>query len=94
MDRLTSIPIVTLPGDSIVLVGIGIKTDPVRVLLMSENDHTRMIVEGANIDFESEAMPLLSVATPKTVIRPPTAGRWRIVYQTGDAESIVAAAIS
>ncbi len=93
MERLSSIALVTVAGDQITLTASGIKTDPLRVLLMTEADYVdamRSVAAGGRLTGKSIAMPILSTDRPTVTLKMPSAGNWRIVYQTADADSVTA----
>jgi hypothetical protein len=91
MDNLSSIPFATNLRDKVVLQATGINLDPVRVLLMSEVDYQAAMqsrAEGGRMTGRSTAMPILSADRPSVTLNVPGPGKWRIVYQTSDADSV------
>jgi hypothetical protein len=86
MATLKSIAFATQADDHIILSAIGLHRDPVRVLLMSEDDYQQALKSGEMSN--SRAMPLLSAETPSVKLTMPFAGRWRIVYQKSDVDSL------
>jgi hypothetical protein len=63
------------------------------VLLVSEEDYQRVMTDGGSMNFNEGAMPLLTIEKPASLLKPPSAGQWRIVYQTEDAILVSAAVV-
>jgi hypothetical protein len=62
-------------------------------MLMTEADYCdamRAIADGEDVTCKSWSMPLLSSDRPTISLKVPSAGKWRIVYQTADADYVTA----
>jgi len=87
MDVVRSIAFETGPDDVILLSASGFHIDPLRVLLMTEADYLLAMKSGSATSY-SRAMPILSSEAPTVRLKMPTAGNWRIVYRSGDADVV------
>lgn len=87
MDGLKSIAFETEADDYILLSASGFHIDPLRVLLMTETDYGLAMTSGSATSY-SRAMPILSSEAPVVRLKMPTAGKWRIVYRTADADLV------
>lgn len=88
MGRWSSIPLTTADGDRILLSASDFNTELLRLLLVTEADYLLALASievGGRKVFESMAMPILSRDEPTLALSPPGPGKWRVVYQTADA---------
>lgn len=92
MSLLSNIAFKTEPNDRIVLAAAGLRTDPLRVLLLTEEDYA-LALKSNNLSSNSRAMPILSSDQPQVTLTMPFEGSWRIVYQAADAELVTVSVV-
>ena len=93
MLQFSTVAFETEADEHVVLTASGFHIDPVRVLLVSEEDY-RLAMKSGSISSNSRAMPILSPESPTVKLTMPFAGKWRIVYQIGDVDSVKVAIVS
>lgn len=91
MHGLSSVLFETKSGEQILLSAVGMHTDPLRVFLMTEADYLQASSRSGRFTAQSQAMPILSLERPTITLTMLCPGKWRIVYQTVDTDSVTVA---